>query len=244
MPQPSTDPGQPQRYADPAHAFAELSKIMLGAQPLTATLERVAALAADVVPGADQVSVTLMENDKPRTVAFTGPLASVLDERQYAAGFGPCMDAAITGTTIAIDDTSTDDLYPDFSRLAADHGVHHVLSVGMPIPQRTIGALNVYGRGPATFDDEEVRLAATFAGYAAVSLANAALYNSTAELAAQMQQAMASRAVIEQAKGILVRDNRCSPDEAFAMLVRASSVSNRKLRDIAHSLVEGAQYGR
>ena len=243
----STEPLKPDtagRRADPAVAFAELSKIMLGAQPLTATLERVAALAADVIPGADEVSVTLMEGDQPRTVAFTGPLASVLDERQYDSGFGPCMDAAVTGNTIAIDDTSTDEMYPDFSRLADRHGVRHTLSVGMPIPQRTIGALNIYDTGPDRFDEDARRLAATFAGYAAVSLANAALYTSTAELAAQMQQAMESRAAIEQAKGILMRDNRCSLDEAFAMLVRASNIANRKLRDIAQAVVESAQHGR
>jgi GAF domain-containing protein len=239
-----TEARESQASVDPAAAFAELSRIMLGAQPLTATLERVAVLAAGVVPGADEVSVTLMDGDRPRTVAFTGSLASVLDERQYDAGFGPCMDAAVTGNTIAIDDTATDELYPHFSRLAARNGIRHTLSVGMPIPQRTIGALNIYGRELNPFDEEARRLAATFAGYAAVSLANAALYTSTAELAAQMQQAMESRAVIEQAKGVLMRDNRCSADEAFAMLVRASNIANRKLRDIAQAVVESAQHGR
>jgi GAF domain-containing protein len=240
----TTVAGEAPASGDPAAAFAELSTIMLGAQPLTATLERVAALAAGVIPGADEVSVTLMDGDRARTVAFTGSLAVVLDERQYDAGFGPCMDAAITGTTVAIDDTSTDERYPHFSRLAGQHGIRHTLAVGMRTPQRTIGALNVYGSSADVFDEDARRLAATFAGYAAVSLANAALYTSTAELAAQMQHAMESRAVIEQAKGILMRDNRCSPDEAFAMLVRASNTANRKLRDIAQSLVESAQEGR
>jgi len=244
MSETSAGPAERELYRDPYESFAELSKIMLGAQPLTATLERIATLAARVVPGADEVSVTLIEQDHPRTVAFSGALASVLDERQYECGFGPCMDAAVTGNTIAIDDTATDDLYPDFSRLAAQNGVRHTLSMGMPIPQRTVGALNIYGTGAPVFDEDARRLAGTFAAYAAVSLANAALYTSTAELAEQMQQAMASRAVIEQAKGILLRDNRCSPEEAFAMLVKASSVSNRKLRDIAQSLVDGAWHGR
>jgi len=229
---------------DPHAAFAELSKIMLGEQPLTATMERIAALAAQTIPGADAVSVTLMEGDEARTVAFTGPVAVALDERQYEAGFGPCMDAAVTGGTIVIEDTSNDAVYPDFSRAAARQGVRHTLSVGMPIPQRIVGALNIYGIGTAAFDDEAKRLTSTYAGYAAVSLANAALYTSTAELAMQMQQAMASRAVIEQAKGILMRDNRCSPDDAFAMLVRASNQGNRKLRDVAQAMVRSAQGGR
>jgi hypothetical protein len=82
--------------ADPVQAFAELSKIVLG-EPLDGTLRQVAVLAKQTIPGAQDVSVTLMENDKPRTVVFTGPLAVQLDERQYETGFGLCLDAAVSG---------------------------------------------------------------------------------------------------------------------------------------------------
>jgi len=83
----------------------------------------------------------------------------------------------------------------------------------------------------------------TFAGYAAVALANAHLYDTTANLAQQMQAAMDSRAVIEQAKGIIMGDRRCTADEAFAILTRLSQDSNRKLRDIAAALVDRAAEG-
>src|SRR4029079_19676080 len=101
---------------------------------------------------------------------------------------------------------------------------------------RVIGALNVYGTRGRPFDADAARLAEPFAGYAAVALANAALYQSTVDLAENLQQAMHSRAVIEQAKGILMGQNRCSADETFAMLSLASQRSNRKLRDAANDL--------
>ena len=74
-----------------------------------------------------------------------------------------------------------------------------------------------------------------------MALANADLYASTANLAAHLQRALGSRAVIDQAKGILMRDHRISPDAAFDLLVQRSNASNRKLREIAQDIVDEVQ---
>jgi GAF domain-containing protein len=226
-------------------ALAELSMVMLGTEPLTVVLRRVATVAARVVPGADEVSVTLIDDGaKPRTVGFSGSRAPILDERQYETGFGPCLDAAITGTTVSIEDTATDETYRAFSALAHRHGIRRAFAVGLPIPQQTIGALNFYGGGDHPFDAQGRTLATMLAGHAAVFVANAAAYDSSLARAAQMEQAMASRAVIEQAKGIVMGEKGCTPDEAFRILAKLSSTTNVKLRDIAIALVEGAQRRR
>jgi len=104
---------------DPRAAFAELSKIMLGGQQLSETLARVAELAKQTIPGAAEVSVTLLHDTEVASVVFTGSLAAQLDERQYEAGFGPCVDAALSGTTIAIENTEASPTYPDFARSPA-----------------------------------------------------------------------------------------------------------------------------
>jgi GAF domain-containing protein len=229
---------------DPRAAFAELSRIMLGEQPLSATLARVAELAKRTIPGAAEVSVTLMQDGDVESAAFTGPLATQLDERQYEAGFGPCMEAAISGATIPIDDTANSSTYPDFGRLARRQGITHTMSVGLPVQRQTIGALNVYGTGDGSFDEQTQELATTFAGYAAVAVANAGLYASTAQLAAHLQRALDSRAVIDQAKGILMSRHGMSAEAAFDLLSRQSQVSNRKVRDIASDLVDEVQRDR
>ena len=232
--------GQP----DPRAAFAELSKIMLGAQPLSETLSRVAELAKQTIPGAAEVSVTLMQDGTVTSVSFTGPLAVQLDERQYEAGFGPCMEAALSGATIPIDDTAHSGTYPDFGRIAFRHGITHTMSIGLPVERRTVGALNVYGTGEGPFDETTAELATAFASYAAVAVANAGLYATTATLAGNLQKALDSRAVIDQAKGILMGRHHCSPDAAFDLLVRQSRDTNRKLRDIAQDIVDDVQrYG-
>jgi GAF domain-containing protein len=234
------------RQDDRERAMAELARIRLDDQPLTKVLERVAQLAKEVLPDARDVSVTLLDDARgaytgparAKTVAFTGDLAVDLDERQYRSGFGPCLDVAVSGGTIQVD-TSDDSRYPEFSAAARRLGVTHSLSVGLPIPQRTIGALNIYGSaGP--FTDREVESAHAFAGHAAVAVANAALYASTADLARNLQIAMASRAVIEQAKGIVMAQHRCSADHAFELLRAGSQRQNVKLRVLCQSIVDSA----
>lgn len=226
---------------DPQSAFAELSKIMLGDQPLNATLQRVAELAQQTIPEVDEVSVTLMDGTRPRTVVFTGTLAVQLDERQYELGFGPCTDAAISGQTIVVDHSDPTSAYPDFSTLSRRAGVRHTVSVALPVPQRVIGALNLYGCAAEPMDRSAVELAEAFASYAAVAVANAALYSTTADLARNMQLAVQSRTVIDQAKGILMAHGHYSADSAFETLVRTSQQQNRKLRDVAQSVVDGVQ---
>ena len=222
-------------------AFAELSKIMLGTEPLNPTLQRIAQLAKDTIAAVDEASVTLMENDKASTVVFTGPLAVHLDERQYEVGFGPCLDAAVSGQTITVNNHHPDSSpYPEFSRAALRAGMSHTVSVGLPVAQRVIGGLNLYGSAEPPFDDSAVALAETYASYAAVAVANAALYSSTADLARHMQAAMQSRASIEQAKGIIMAQQRCTPEEAFAVLVRTSQHRNTKLRDLAQSIINSS----
>jgi GAF domain-containing protein len=220
----------------PYIAFAELSRI-LTTQSLGATLGRIAELARETVPGATEVSVTLLDRDRPVTAVFTGDLAAFLDERQYETGFGPCIEAALTGATITIPDTSVSDVHPDFSRTAWRHGVTHTLSVGLPLEHRSIGALNLYGTGGGDFDDAAVEVATTFAGYAAVAAANANVHATTANLVRNLERALNSRAVIDQAKGILMAQHGISADAAFDLLAEQSQRANRKLHELAEELV-------
>jgi transcriptional regulator with GAF, ATPase, and Fis domain len=114
------------------------------------------------------------------------------------------------------------------------------LAVPLPVVRDATGALNFYATEPHVFDAEAIRLAEAFATHAAVAVANAHLYDTTVALADQMKHAMMSRAIIEQAKGIVMRDRRCTAEEAFNALVEVSQESNIKLRDIAQMLVERA----
>jgi len=228
---------------DPSAAFAEMGRINLAENDLHGVLSRVAVLAKRTVPGADEVSVTLVRKGSAETAAYTGELALTLDEWQYRRGIGPCLQAAADQSTVSVPDFADDNRWPEWVEHAMSTGARSSLSVGLPIEDRVDGALNLYGIKNQAFDDEAIALAETFAGYAAVALANANLYGVTANLARHLQTAMASRAVIEQAKGIIMGRRRCTADQAFAILTRISQDSNRKVRDVAAALVVRAEGG-
>jgi len=113
--------------------------------------------------------------------------------------------------------------------------------VDMPVEQRSLGSLNVYGTDDGPFGADTEALATAFAGYAAVAVANAGLYASTTALVRNLQTALDSRAVIDQAKGVLMAQHHVSAGEAFDLLVRRSNASNRKVRDVAREIAEEVQ---
>ncbi len=236
-------PGMTPDPLDPTAAFRELGRINLGETDLDGVMATVAGLAKRTVPGAYEVSVTLIRDRGPHTVASTGTAADHIDKWQYERGSGPCLDACRKRSTLLVDDVSAERRWPGWDEVAGSVGVNSALSVGLPIRERVSGALNVYATSIRNFDDDAVLLAETFASYAAVALANAHLYDTTVTLANHMQTAMESRAVIEQAKGIIMGQRHCTADDAFTILSRASQESNRKLREVAADLVERAQRG-
>ncbi|MGK5114270.1 ANTAR domain-containing protein [Geodermatophilus sp. CPCC 205506] len=221
----------------PEVAFAELGRVLLEARPLPATLGLVARLAAAILDPTAEASVTLSRDGRLASIGATGPRAARLDEQQYAGIPGPCVDAARTGGTVAIEDTATERVYPEFARAAARAGVTAVLAVGLPPGARIGGALTLYRTAAGRFGPVAVELARAFAGYAAGAVAAVQPRQPTREARVTMQ----SRAVIEQAKGVLMARHHCSAEEAFSRLATESQRTNRKLRDLAVDLVTAVQ---
>lgn len=231
----------PHHPIGPDRVLTQLGLIKFDRTDLADIVGRVAGYARQSLPGATDVSITLLGELEPYTAAYTGDLALELDELQYRQQAGPCLQAASEQVTVLIPDTVHDGRWNGWPAQAAAAGAGSVLSVAMPILDDVSGALNIYGDAAGVFDGNAVRSAQRFAEHAAVTLANAHLYERTASRANQMQSAMESRAVIEQAKGIIMAEHRITPDEAFTVLTKASQDSNRKLRDIAAAIVARAQ---
>jgi len=224
----------------PTEAFAELGRIRFDETDFGEVLTTVADLARRTIPGADEVSVTLVGAGGAHTAAFTGERALTVDEWQYQQGHGPCLAAAAAHITVTIPDMSGESRWPDWADRAIDARVHSSVSIGLPLRDSVSGAFNVYAAKPHAFDEDAIILAETFSGYAAMAMANARLGDSTAAPARRTQAAMDLRAVLEQAKGIIMADRRCTPDEAFAVLAKASEDTGRTVHDVAAALVAGA----
>jgi GAF domain-containing protein len=223
----------------PTEAFAELGRIRYDETDFATVTAKLAELAKRTIPGADDVSITLVGAGGAHTAAFAGQRAMTVDEWQYQHGHGPCVAAAAANITVTVPDTAAEGRWPDWANRAVDAGVHSSLSVGLPLHESVSGAFNVYATKPHAFDDDAVILAETFSGYAAMAVANAHRYAGTASLADHTRAAMDDRAVIEQAKGIIMVQRRCTAEQAFALLAKAAEDTNRQLRDVAAALVDG-----
>jgi GAF domain-containing protein len=205
------------------------------------TLTRVCALAVDALPACDFAGITIMRDGKPETTAFTDPTSPEIDAAQYESGSGPCLDAFRQGRAFFIEDTHEELRWPEFAKAAADHGIRSTMSLPLNAEESTLGALNLYSGAVRAFpetDTEEVEL---FATHGAVVLANAQAYWASQTLSQQLREAMSSRAVIEQAKGVLMGRHRIDADAAFEMLKVESQRSNRKLRVIAQETIDSLQ---
>ena len=221
-----------------------LSQFLLGDQTPREGLLRVAQLAESALLGADATGVTLLDDGRPKTFAYTAEEAPEVDHLQYAEGEGPCLEAYKQKKVIRVDSNRTEERWPAFTARAAEKGMLSSLSVPLVVDNRGIGALNFYARAEHAFSAEDEEVGMAFAEHAAVIMANAQAYWGARDHIRNLDEAMRSRAVIEQAKGILMARSNLDPDEAFDILRRVSQRENRKLRDVATELVERIQQGR
>lgn len=222
---------------DLAGAYPSLTELVYADRPLADTLHKMTVLATQVLDEGPQVSLTLLEQERGRTAATSGPVALQLDERQYDDADGPCLDAARYGETVRLTISDRDQPYPDLRHAAQHEGVTHTVSIGLPTGNQVMGAMNVYNFTGRPLNPESDRIANTFAVCIGIVLGNAEQYRRAATRAAHLELALQSRAPIEQAKGILMTRHRCSSEEAFAMLVKQSQTRHVKVRDIADELV-------
>ncbi|MDP5185386.1 GAF and ANTAR domain-containing protein [Blastococcus sp. BMG 814] len=224
----------------------ELTRVSLGGRELGDVLGEITAIAARAIPGAESVSTTLIRGDKPFTAAFSSEMALAADELQYEQGYGPCVDAGRGGVVLRIDDMHTEQRWPDYvARVVRETNARSSLSVPLPYQGSSIGALNVYSSEPAAFaSPDSLAAGLAVAETIAVAVANADAHAQLADQARNMRIAMESRAVIEQAKGVLMAERHVDAEQAFEILRQASQRYNRKLRDIAAGIVAGTQTPR
>ena len=224
----------------------ELAQVALVDRSLPEVLSDVVAIAARGIPGAEASSITLLRAEKAYTAAHFGEMALAADELQYAHGYGPCMDAGRGGVLLRIDDMRTETRWPDYvAHVLTATPVLSSLSVPLPYQGSAIGALNNYSTKPAAFaSPESLRAGTDVAEVIAVAVANADAHAQLFDQARNMRVAMESRAVIEQAKGVLMAQRHVDAEQAFEILREASQRYNRKLRDIAAGIVESAAEAR
>lgn len=221
-----------------AAALTEAAQSINSHRSLDHTLDAIVRAAQQTVPGFDHVGISVVHGSgkgtgnggRIETRAGTGSLVWEVDELQYKLHEGPCYDAITNGGVTVMEDVSTEHRWPQYVVEVARLGLRAQMGLQLYTADGTLGGLNFYAleRG---VDPDAIQLAELFAAHAAIALGHARHEH-------QLKESVASRQAIGTAVGIIMERYRISESRAFQFLVRASSTSNIKLREIAQEVVD------
>jgi hypothetical protein len=231
--------------ADLQAGLTRLAGLVADSLGLAQVLAEVAASAVRAVPGADGVGVTLMHGEHGgRAVvasAASAPFVTELDEIQYGLlQEGPGVTAAEVGRTVWSGSLGGDQSWPRFGPRAGRLGVHSTLALPLAVSGRVVGAITAYAYGKDSFDEHAAAFGELFATPAAVAAHNARILAEALALTDQLQTALLTRPVIDQAIGIIRSRTGRSASESFDQMRTLSQAENRKLAEVAERIVDKA----
>ncbi len=241
------DPTTSEEGTDLRQSLENLAGLVNSIYSLEELLGRVATFAVQAIPHADGAGVTLLRIEEGRrrveALAASAPFVAEIDELQYQVlDEGPCITAAEEGRTVRSGSLGGEPLWPRFGPRVGRLGVHSALSLPLLLPEgRVVGAINVYSRDKDRFDEAAAHIGQLFAAPAAVAVHNAQVLEAARELARQLQTALTSRPVVDQAIGLIRGRSGVGEAEAIARLREMSHRENTKLVDVAARLVEQAE---
>ncbi|WP_191907961.1 GAF and ANTAR domain-containing protein [Nocardioides cynanchi] len=234
----STTPGRPEPL-DLAAAYAELQHLILDGPDVTEFLQQLAVLASSIVPGT-HCGITMRRDGQVATAVSSDAVAMRMDEVQYLRGRGPCLAALDEGTRIEVPDMAAETRFGDYAGHALANGIHSVASLPLKLDGTTLGALNLFATVPHAFSANDIARAEAFTAQAATALTILLRHAARATLDEELRDALATRAVIDQALGILMVSRRIGAHDAFEILRHTSQTTNRKVSTIAAELIESA----
>jgi GAF domain-containing protein len=231
--------------ADLQAGIGALAGLVAGSLGLPELLAEVAGFAVRAIPGADGAGVTLLRLDRVdnmvEELAASSPFVAEIDHVQYVTlNEGPCITAALERRTVRSGSLGGEKMWPRFGPRVGRMGVHSALSLPLLLPGKVIGAINVYAHGKDVFDEHAAELGELFAKPAAVAVHNAQILAQAMALTTQLQTALSTRPVIDQAIGLLRGRSGRSAEEAFAQLRSMSQNEHRKLAEVAQRIVDEA----
>jgi ANTAR domain/GAF domain len=215
-----------------------LADLRLEGQTIDSIVGTIGRLAVESLKGWDAAATSLVTGDEVATYGCTDDRINPVDQAQYDAGRGPCVDAIKTGEIQYFDGDSVQPSWRQFAETAADHNVYSVFSFPMRLDEDVIGAINLYSKERDALRPGHREEGSLFAAQAAVAVGNARAYLGKEVQIGHLEDALETRTMIGQATGLLMAQDGLTSDEAFQKLVSVSQNTNIKLREIAQKYVE------
>jgi GAF domain-containing protein len=204
-------------------------------------------LAKHVAAVSDTEAVGLMLADPQgplRFMAASNESGEMLELCQLQNQEGPCLDCFTTGEPVVnIDLTAKRNRWPVFAGEAVAAGFTMVHALPMRLRDQVIGTVNIFGNGGVPLDDDELKVIQGLADIATIAILQERSIARAGALTEQLQGALNSRIIIEQAKGALARSIGVSVDEAFELMRARARSTRERLVDVAAAVLEGGDLG-
>lgn len=218
-----------------------LHELVTNTADISSVLHGVTGFASKALSQASGASVdcalTLRRRKRTATIAGSSDEAVLLDQIEQALGKGPCVEALEVRRPVLLDDVTTDTSWPEYSHALAAHGRRSALGVPMDLGETSEAVLNFFAPTPGLFTEDVIAVASGFADVAGSTLRLAIRIESVERLNADLKAAMSSRTVIDMACGVIMSQNGCGHEQAFAILKQASSHRNEKIRAVAAEII-------
>jgi GAF domain-containing protein len=223
-----------------AETFVQLADTLVDDYDVVDLLDRLASAAVRLL-GHTAAGILLDDqHGHLAVVASSSEETRLLEVFQLQSAQGPCLDAVRSASIVTCPDLSAEPRrWPLFCGAAQEAGFRSVVAVPLRLRHATIGALNMFDAVPRVSSEAEQRLAQSLADIATIGILQQRSLHRTSVLAEQLQLALNSRVVIEQAKGVLAERNQMSMAQAFEALRKHARDTNRKLAAAAQAVVEG-----
>ena len=222
-----------------AAAVEELQSLLLATPGIEKFVAGVAAGAAAHIAPRTHVGITLRRTGHAACVGYDDPRAARCDEAEYLAGEGPCLTAMDEGELVLVRDVEGEDRFPSWRGAVAEQGFRSGAGVPAAVAEGVDVAVDLYSEQPDAWSPEALDRAAVYADEVARALRLCLRTAERAQINDDLRAALASRAIVDQARGIVMARHRCSAEEASEILLAAAHEQGLPLTDVATALVAG-----
>ncbi|MFB2585380.1 ANTAR domain-containing protein [Herbiconiux liukaitaii] len=231
----------PTRESQLATTFVDLADTLVADYDVVDVLQTLVEQTTHILEAADAGILLPDASGELEVVASTSERSHLISLLQLRADEGPCVDAYSTGTIVVVDDiASTHDRWPSFAAGAAAVGYQSMYAIPMRLREETIGSLNLFSERVGPMRETDTVIARALADVATIGILQQRAITESDIAQKQLQRALDSRILIEQAKGVLSQTEDIQMDEAFTLLRDRARTGGRRLSDVAQEVITAA----
>lgn len=229
------------REAQLAQTFVSLADTLVHDYDMVDVLQTLVEQTSHIVEAADAGILLPSASGHLEVVASTSERSQLVSLLQLRVDEGPCVDAYETGTIVSVDDiAATAGRWPSFATGAASVGYHAMYAIPMRFHDDVIGSLNLFSDRRGPLPETDLTIARALTDIATISIIQERALRDANIAQEQLQRALDSRVVIEQAKGVLSHREQVDMDEAFRLLRSRARNSGRLLSVVAQEVIDSA----